>query len=460
MIQKLILSKLLLLAFALFAANISAQIVAPTTEIATKVDEYMAARADVRGFGGSVLVAKDGRTVVAKGYGIADFENNTPITPDTKFRIGSITKQFTAASILLLQEKNKLSVQDSICKYLESCPEAWRPVTIHNLATMTSGIPSFTNVPDFRNLRFKDMTPAESVALVKDKPLNAKPGEKFEYSNTNYVLLGIVIEKVSSKSYEKFLTDNIVKPLNLKDTGYDHGKQSLSRAALGYTIRDEKLAPADKISMMVPYAAGGMYSTTGDLYKWQAALFRGRVFKKKETLDAMLTPNKGNYAYGLRVVNEDSGRKRIAHGGGIEGFVSEAAYFPDEKVFIVVLINNDNGGATNAIRDLNAIYFGRPYSVPKKRVAIKVDAALLDTYVGEYKLGEGMIFKIERSEDGLTFEPTGQRKIPLFAETDTFFFLTVVDATVKFLKDETGNVTALEFSQSGRTSEAKRIGSN
>ena len=450
-------STLFFLAAAFFAVSVNGQTAAaPAIDVPAKVDEYMKARLDAKGYGGSVLIVKDGKPVASNGYGLADSEKKTPNTPETKFRIGSITKQFTAASILLLQEQGKLTVQDPICKYLDPCPAAWQPVTVHHLLSMSSGIPSFTGLPNWRELRVKDMLPAESIALVADKPLKAKPGEVYEYSNTNYIILGIIIEKTSGKTYEKFLTDNIIKPLKLKNTGYDHGKERLPNAALGYTDKDGNIVPADAASMMIPWSAGGLYSTTGDLYTWQDALLNGRLFKNKATLDAMLTPNKGDYAYGLIVVTDAKGRKRITHGGAIEGFLSDAVYFPAEKLFMVALVNNDRGPATDVLRTLGAIYFGDPYTLPKKRTAVKVDPAILDTYVGEYQLAPTMIFKIERGPDGLTLEPTGQSKVPMFAENETDFFLKVVDATLKFVKDENGKVTSLEFTQGGRTSKVSK----
>lgn len=441
----------------LFTVGVFAQSTAPATDLTAKFDEYMSARTEVKGSGGTVLVVKDGKAVIARGYGLAEVEAKTPNTFDTKFRIGSITKQFTAAAILQLVEKNKLSLTDGVCKFVTPCPEAWQPVTIHHLLAMSSGIPSFTSLPEFREIRVKDLKPEETVALVSGSPLKFAPGDQFEYSNTNYVLLGTIIEKLSGKSYEKFLADSIFKPLKLTNTGYDHGKERIAGSALGYSMKDNKVVPADKASMLIPYAAGGLYSTVSDLYKWQSALLNGRVFKKKETLDAMLKPNKGNYAYGVIVVTDAKGRKRVTHGGGIEGFVTDAAFYPNEKLFIAFFANNDQGAASAALRDLTAIYFNEPYSVPKKRTEVKVDTAILDTYVGEYKLGPNFSFKITREDDGLMIEPTGQRKTRIYAENETDFFLTIVDATVKFEKDATGKVTGFQFTQNGRTSKAERV---
>ena len=446
----------LFLLVAVSAATSFAQTPAPSADVAAKVDEYMNARLDAKGSGGSVLIMKGGKPLAAKGYGLADADKKAPIKADTKFRIGSVTKQFTAALILMLQEDGKLNVQDPVCKYLDPCPESWQPVTLHHLLSMTSGITSITSLPNWRTeLRFKDLTPAEVVAQVAALPLKAKPGEVYEYSNTNYIVLGSIIEKLSGKSYEAVLNERIIKPLGLKNTGLDDGKKQLPNSASGYTMKAGAPAKADAVSILTPFSAGAMYSTTEDLYAWQTALLGGRVFKKKETLDAMLTPNKNNYAYGLIVVTDRKGRKRVTHGGGIEGFIADAVYFPEEELFIAALTNNERDSMAELMLALNAIAVGEPYTLPKKRVAIKVDPAILDTYVGEYRLGP-MTLKIERGPEGLTLEPTGQSKTQLHAETETDFFLNVVDATLKFVKDQNGKVTGLEFTQAGRTSKAVR----
>lgn len=446
------------LAIALFAVSAAAQdVVGTKDDFRPKVDEYMNARLDAKGVGGSVLIAENGQMSVDKGFGIADQQANTPIYSSTKFRIGSITKQFTAASILLLQEDGKLNVNDPFCNYMASCPDAWKPVTIQQLATMASGIPSFTALPTFAELRKKDMKPEESIALVSDKPLNAKPGEVFEYSNTNYIILGMIIEKASGKTYEQFLNERIIKPLKLKNTGVDHGKERLKLSALGYTIKDDKVVPAEVASMMVPYAAGALYSTTHDLLTWNTSLHSGKVFKKPETLTQMLTVNRGTYAFGVNVVKDSKGRQRVSHGGGIEGFVTEAAYYPKEKLFIAILVNNDRGSAGEVIRNLTAIYDGQPITLPKKRVAIKLETKVLDQYVGEYEMTPAIKFAIVRDGENLTVQPTGQSKAPIYAETETDFFLKVVDAVIKFVKDENGKVTGMEFTQAGRTSKLKKL---
>jgi len=211
----------------LIGSQVSAQtattLPAPSApEIARKVEEYMNAAMRINRFSGSVLLARDGQPIVSRGYGLANIENDVSNTPQTVFRLGSVTKQFTAMAILLLQERGKLSVNDPICKYLADCPQTWQPITIKNLLTHTAGIPNYTDFPDFTKTAAAETTTAELITRFRDKPLQFALGEKFAYSNSGYYLLGAIIERVSGKSYPDFLQENIFAPLGMKHTGYDN----------------------------------------------------------------------------------------------------------------------------------------------------------------------------------------------------------------------------------------------
>jgi len=220
-----------------FIVGALAQEAAPPT---SKFDEYLSGAAK-QGFTGSALVAKGGKVVFSKGYGMANAEWDIPNTPQTKFRLGSITKQFTAASILLLQERGKLSVQDPVCKYIAECPKSWEPITIHHLLTHTSGIPSYTDVKspeEYRQLCLTSVTPVGFVDSFKSKPLEFAVGEKMKYNNSGYFMLGYIIEKVSGQSYDAFLQENIFTPLKLANTGYDTHDRILKNRATGYSSKN------------------------------------------------------------------------------------------------------------------------------------------------------------------------------------------------------------------------------
>jgi len=255
-------------------------------------------------FMGSVLVAKGAEVLLSKGYGSANLEWAVPNSPATKFRLGSITKQFTAASILLLQDRGKLNVQDPVKKYMADAPAAWDKITIYHLLTHTSGIPSFTSFPEYAKWEPFAATPAEEVAWFRDKPLEFAPGEKWNYSNSGYVLLGYLIEKIAGESYEKFVRENIFAPLGMQDSGYDSNSAVIARRAAGYEPGNDGLKNAGFVHMTIPFAAGSLYSTTEDLLKWEQGLFGGKLLSAA-SLETMTTPFKSNYACGLFVETKD-----------------------------------------------------------------------------------------------------------------------------------------------------------
>ncbi len=425
-------------------------------DLLPKFEEYGQATAKAERFSGVILVARDGKVLVSKGYGMADVENDVPNTPETKFRIGSLTKQFTAASILLLQERGKLSVQDSVCKYVAPCPEAWQPVTIHHLLSHTAGVPDFTGFPDYQKT-MRQPAPVESlITRFRDLPLEFKPGENWKYSNSGYVLLGHVVEKVSGKTYENFLRENIFEPLKMTSTGYDHAAEVVKRRARGYAPGpDGSFINASYLDMSIPFAAGGLYSTVGDLYLWDQALY-GEKILKKSSLDAMFTAVRNDYGYGYRV-NKLFNRRHATHGGGIEGFRTSIDRFPDDRLTVIVLSNYEAVAPGRIARDLAAVAFGEKYELPVERVAVKVDPKIYDAYVGEYELEPGFVFTITREGDRLMMQATGQGKVEAFPASETNFFFKVVRADITFFKDAAGGVTRLVLNQGGRQMNAKKI---
>jgi CubicO group peptidase (beta-lactamase class C family) len=240
------------------------QATAVASDVVEKMDTFLNGLVEHRLFSGSVLVAHDGDVLLTKGYGLADREHEVPNTPHTKFRIGSITKQFTAMAILLLQAQGKLSVEDRVCQHVEECPDAWQEMTIHQLLTHTSGIPNFTDSPDYHTTRTEYSTPAQTIARFADQPLDFPPGEEWSYSNSGYIVLGSIIQQASGDPYQTFLQKNVFEPLQLADTGYDDESVILKHRADGYK---NTLSHADYIDMSIPYAAGGLYSTVEDLYR-------------------------------------------------------------------------------------------------------------------------------------------------------------------------------------------------
>ncbi|HYV06130.1 MAG TPA: serine hydrolase [Blastocatellia bacterium] len=434
----------------LLAASAAAQ------ELTPKFDEYMNALSNQKRFIGSVLVARDGKIVFSKGYGMANVELDVPNAPETRFRLGSITKQFTAAAILLLQERGKLNVTDPICKYFDPCPNAWSEITIHHLLSHTGGVPNFTSFPDYMPKMMLPVTTTEMIARFKDKPLDFKPGEKWNYSNSGYFLLGAIIEKAAGESYESFLQKNIFDPLKLTGTGYDHFDAILKHRATGYSMSKGNMVNSAFLDMTQPYSAGSLYSTVEDLFRWNEALFGGKVVNAK-SFEMMTTPVKNNYAYGLGVETKFN-RKMITHGGGINGFSTFIARFPDEKVTIAVLRNSDYGvpGPGRISQDLAAILFGEKYETPAAVAEVKVDAKILDAYVGQYQLAPNFVITISKEGDLLMAQATGQPKITLYAQAEAVFFSKAVDLRMTFVRGDDGKVTHLVLNQGGDR-QAKRI---
>ena len=331
---------------------------------ATALDAYMQQQVRQEEFNGSVLVAYHGN-VFAKGYGLADRDAGVPNTPHTRFRIGSNSKQFTAMTILILQERGKLHVTDSVCRYVPDCPRDWQPITLANLLTHTSGIPDYTNFPDFAVTWTQPVTPTQLVARFKNLPLDFPPGTVFRYSNSGYVLLGYIIEQVTGESYATFLHEAIFAPLHLNDTGYDSTFPTLPEHATGYYRGYIKPDPYD---MSVLYAAGALYSTVEDLYTWDQALLAHRLVSQR-TIDTMFAlhqpcPPPGSpggclmhadrgYGYGLFLADEPEGRL-IYHVGRIDGFITFNGFFPQRDLFVVVLTNLETSDVLQIGRALAA----------------------------------------------------------------------------------------------------------
>ncbi len=436
-----------LLVFFVLACILAVNAIAQDTT--AKFNEYMSALAKQDRFMGSVLVAREGKVVFSKGYGMANLEFDIPNTPQTKFRLGSVTKQFAAASILLLQERGKLSVQDPICKFVENCPKTWEPITVHHLLSHTSGIPNFTSFPEYPKTMMMPATMDSLMARFKDKPLDFQPMEKWNYSNSGYILLGHIIEKVSGESFENFLQKNILDPLKMQNTGYDLHRKILKNRATGYSQNGNSKVNAVYLDMTIPHAAGAMYSTTEDLFLWNEALFGDKLLSAKSR-EALMRVVKNDYAYGLGV-NKVHNRAMVSHGGGINGFNTFLARFPAENVTVVVLRNIDTGspGPGKISSDLAAILLGEKYEIPQPQIVAKVDPKIYDAYVGEYQLAPNFILTVRRAGDRLMTQATGQGEIEIFPESETKFFPKVIEAKITFVKDESGKVTHLILNQGG-----------
>lgn len=437
----------------LLAATCVAQTAPSDEEIVAKVDEYMNALARLNRFNGAVLVERDGRALVSRSYGMANFEDAVPNTLQTRFPIASMTKTFTATAVMMLQERGKLSVRDLICKHLSDCPAAWQQITIHHLLTHTSGIPDYTDFPDWLQTRGQLAPYTSTIARFKDKPLDFPPGEKYKYSNSGYVLLGLIIERVSGQTWEGFLRDNIFAPLKMANTGYDDGKTLIRHRALGYSREGIRLIRAPYLHMPISKSAGALYSTVEDLLLWDKALYTEKLLSPK-SLDAMFTVFKGDYGYGWHI-DKQFNHRRAFHTGVILGLKSSIDRYLDDRVGVILLSNSDDTFINAAIRDLAAIVFGEKYNLPKQRPSIALDAKTYDTYVGQYELGSDFILTVSKEGNKLMGEADG-KTFELFPETEFKFFVRDFDAQIMFtfVKDEKGQVTHLIYN---RNQQARKL---
>jgi CubicO group peptidase (beta-lactamase class C family) len=537
---------------------VSARAATPASDLATYADQVLSAAYPADQPGAAAIVIQDGKVVLRKGYGMANLDLGVPVSPDMVFELGSITKQFTAASILLLQERGQLRVEDDITKYLTDYPTHGETVTIEHLLTHTSGIPSYTGLPEWLPRVREDMTLQTLIGLFKDKPLEFKPGEKWAYDNSGYILLGAIIEKVSGKSYEQFVEEEIFAKLGMKSSRYGHAGEVVPRRVSGYSKDAQGFRNAEYLSMTQPYAAGSLMSTVDDLAIWEKAL-GSEALLKKASLDRMVTPYKLKsgintyYGYGIGTTDFE-GQKLIEHGGGIFGFVTHMVRVPEKGLFVAILSNNDSpetppdalslrivakalgkpmedrksvqldpkildeyvgvyrfdekttrtitrddsklfsqrsGGEKQEIlasakdefffvTSGSRLHFRRdpqgkitgasftPRSGPEEegkktdeapaqeRQAVKLDPAVYDAYVGEYELAPTFSITVTREGDQIFGQATGQPKFELFPESETRFFLKVVDAQVDFVRGEDGKVTSLVLHQGGRDTPGKR----
>ncbi|HLV86383.1 MAG TPA: serine hydrolase domain-containing protein [Candidatus Sulfotelmatobacter sp.] len=304
-------------------------------------------------FMGTVAIALNGRLVFSDACGWADAEWNVKNTADTRFRTGSVAKQFTATAVLLLHEQGKFELSDPIGKYLPDLPESWRSATIHQLLTHTSGIPTYTQGPTFERMRRLGATPKEMIDSVRGQPLDFVHGTQFKYNNTGYILLGMLIEKLSGMSYERFVQENVFDRVGMKDSGFDEQHKIIPRRARGYSLIKGTLQNADFLDTTGAWSAGGFYTTVNDLILWSEALAHGKLLEPESTRRMFLvypeTVLQGmHYGYGV-VLAERFGHALQYHGGGITGFQSVLQRYPELSLVIAVLSNEDSGDDSEVV---------------------------------------------------------------------------------------------------------------
>lgn len=434
-------------------------------QLAKKLDDLISKRFTTIAPGCVVLVAKKGEIIYKKAFGSANLELNVPMQPDMIFWIGSITKQYTAIAILQLLEQGKISLQDSIQKYIKDFPSKGYTITIENLLTHTSGIKNLGEIPDpIPNAERQDYTPKQVIDNFKNEPLRFKPGSKFDYSNSNYYLLGYIIETVSGMAYQKYLQQNIFKPNGLSNTYYIEREKIIGNRVSGYTKQEGKFENADYVSASLLYAAGALMSNADDLFKWHQSLYNNRLVTR-EILNKAFTPYKltdssfSTYGYGWFIKNI-AGSKTIEHGGSIDGFQSDEIYFPNEDVFVAALFNGYEPAVNWTIlsNDIAKISIGKPLNSE-----VKLDEAILKQYFGVYEYDSKNKLIVTLENGSLFIEDTNPDarlpKVQLYAESENKFFIKeVAELKFEFIKDTNKNVVkAVTYNSRGKDAEWKKI---
>lgn len=504
--------------------------------------------------GASAIVVRKGEVLYHKAFGMANLEQMLPMQTNNVFRIGSITKQFTAVAILQLMEQGKLNLQDEITKFIPDYPTHGYTITIEHLLTHTSGIRSYTSIPDYDERMTLDASPLEMIDHFKNQPMEFAPGTQWNYSNSGYFLLGYIIEKVSGKTYAEYITENFFRTIGMTNSYCGNDIGIIPNRVGAYSMIEFGYANAPPINMMQPYAAGNIMSTVEDLYKWNQALHSYKVVKK-ENLDKAFVNKKladgslAGYGYGW-FLGTVQGSPTYEHGGGINGSLTMGIYLPQQDVFVAVFHNCDDFSPQDIAARLAAIAIGKPYEheaiaidsialqqyvgvyetasgeqriitvegtqlfskrgrnpkfpieafakdkffvlegllemdfVRNKKgkitqinsygrkgnevwiktnkpipviVAIKVDAKILDSYVGNYQMSPEFAFTVTHEHDSLFVQATGQEKFPVYAEAPTKFFTLFNDATFEFVSDEKGVVTKVMLMENGEAMEAVRV---
>lgn len=338
-----------------------------------KIDEFIQKYKELNQFNGAVLVAEDGKIIFSKGYGMADFENGIANNNETKFRLASVTKQFTATLIMQLVEKGKIKLEGKLTDYLPYYrKDIGDKITISQILSHTSGLANYTDNSKFMMEQTGNkVTPKDFVLKYCSEDLVYEPGTNWQYSNSGYFILGLVIEEVTGKTYEDNLQENILTPLGMTNSGYEHNDKTYENKAKGYSRTLGEFKPARFIDMTIPYAAGSMYSTVEDMFKWDQALYTEKILSKK-SLDKMFTPVLNNYGYGLHIMEPllgdgDKKLKVIGHGGGIFGFNSLETRLVDENKFIMLLNNFDTGNLNGITNGIVSILYGM--EPPKPRIS-------------------------------------------------------------------------------------------
>ncbi|MFN0203363.1 MAG: serine hydrolase domain-containing protein [Bacteroidia bacterium] len=393
--------------------------------------------------GATALVARNGKIIFHKAFGMANLEYNIPMKVDNVFRIGSITKPFTAIAILQLMEQGKLSLYDDITKFIVDYPTNGHKITIEHLLTHTSGIPDFPSMKGYEKIETLNMTPSELIDFFKNKPMEFAPGTKWSYSNSGYFLLGYIIEIVSGKTYPQYVEENFFKPLGMTNSLFGSDTKIVKNRAGAYVKDSTGFVNAPYLNMNQAYSSGAIQSTVEDLFLWYKAVHAFKLVKK-ESLDKAFSNHKltngteTDYGYGW-ILRDIQGSPTIGHSGSIDGFISQSIYLPREDVFVAVFSNCNCNSSTAIGSKIAALAIEKPFEYKE----INIENELLKGYTGVYENESGQQVLITLVENQLYFKYPWKSKDKIKAyQKDKFFFENLV-TTIEFSRNTRGDVEKL-----------------
>jgi CubicO group peptidase (beta-lactamase class C family) len=406
------------------------------------IDELLRAYAKQNAFNGTALVAQQGKILIDKGYGYKNLSLKTPNDSDTRFQVGSLTKQFTAVIILQLAEKHLIDLHDSVSKYLPDFPHG-NEIKIENLLNHTSGIQDYVHDSLFQRRGWTNPISVDSlVYFFNSKPFHFVPGEGFEFSNSGYILLGMIIERVTGKPYYKVVRENIFQPLHMNHSGFDFRSLNPSLQALGYYGISGTIADSS-----VLFASGSMYSTAKDLYLWDQALYTQKMLHDSSLAKAF-TAYKSKYGFGW-IIDSSNGKKAEMHEGVVLDYSSFMVRVPDDGICIILLDNHQSQALVRIAEDINSILNNQPYDWPIQRVEINLDPLILEHYVGQYELASDFFISVTLEHGQLMAQATGQEKVQLYAEKENLFFTKIIDIQFEFLSNSEAKINRLILHQNG-----------
>ncbi|MCK5146693.1 serine hydrolase [bacterium] len=456
--------KRLIQIFIIFLTLLLFNTIAFAQDLEQKIDTYMAGISEDHIPGAAILISQNGKILFEKAYGSANIKTDKLLSPEMTFRIGSVSKQFTAAAIMKLIETEELAADDQLSRFYPDFARA-NEVTIYQLLTHTSGIHSYTDDAEFINVVINKCNADSLIDANGKKTYNFDPGTSWHYCNTAYFILGKIIEKISGKNYDEYLSETFFQPLGMKHTGI-HDRYNLpSNEAMGHSYINDTNDLALDWNMSWAGGAGAIYSTVDDLNIWAQALIDGKILHSESLKlafapacytngDKAETPLGGDYGFGF-IMSMYRGHRRISHGGGLHGFLSDLSMYPDDNTIIVVLGNCSP--PHQIVPSMLTTTIASFLFKNKAAASIMLDDALLNALSGQYQYPNNAILTISKKETQLFAQLTGQPAFEIFPTTKTEWHWEVVNATITFKMDQNGNIGSATHSQNGSEFEVARI---